>query len=177
MTTTEAHSAFTVADGNHILQSLGPYADEPTRLAATLNAQGAAFSSVDLGRVVQQTDTGALWALTGVSPIRWDQVAGPIPVRPQPGAGTYTCVLADHGALVPMTSGSANAPTIPPNSSVAFAIGDSIMFEQQGAGLMTVTAGAGVTFEGTSAVSAGQGSVIVATKRLINTWVIYGKTT
>ena len=27
------------------------------------------------------------------------------------------------------------------------------------------------------AVSAGQGAVLVATKRLINTWVIYGKTT
>lgn len=176
-TTTKPLSTWTVADGLAVIQSLGDYLDEPTRLAITVNAQSIALSSVDLGRACRQQDTGAFWVLTQISPIRFDLLAGPIPVRPQAGAGTYTAVLADHGALVPMTSGSATAPTIPPNSSVAFQIGDSIMFQQQGAGLMTLTAGAGVTFEGTSFVSSGVGSVLVATKRLVNTWVIYGKTT
>ncbi len=154
----------------HPLPGLGPYANEAARIGATV-------ASTDVGKSAFQTDTGAMWVLTNNSPMRWDQMSGPMPVRPQSGAGTYTCTINDKGAIVPMTSGSANAPTIPPNSSVPFAIGDTILFEQQGAGLMTITAGAGVTFEGTSFVSSGQGSVLCATQRVANTWVIYGKTT
>ena len=181
--TTALHSVQGVADGNHVIQSLGPYANEAARLAATANAQGTTFSSVDLGRVALQTDTFAAWMLVGLSPTRWKRVAGEAPIRPQSGAGAYTCTLDDAGALVAMTSASANAPTIPPNSSVAYALGDEIMFEQVGAGLMTVTAGAGVTFEGnytgspSSAVSNGQGAVLCAKQRILNTWCIFGRTT
>jgi hypothetical protein len=154
----------------HPLPGLGPYADEAARLAASVGA-------ADVDKAAVQTDTGARWILSNNSPMRWDRYSGPMPVRPQSGAGTYTCTMNDKDALVPMTSASATAPTIPPNSSVPFKIGDTILFQQQGAGLMTITPGAGVTFEGTSFVSSGVGSVLCATQRIANTWVIYGKTT
>jgi len=163
------HNVITVAN-IHPICGLGPYADETARLAASVGA-------ADVDKVAVQTDTGARWLLSSYSPMRWDQISGPRPIRPQSGSGAYTCTINDKDAMVVMTSGSANAPTIPPNSSVPFAIGDTILFQQQGAGLMTITAGAGVTFEGSSFVSSGVGSVLCATKRLTNTWVIYGKTT
>jgi hypothetical protein len=185
MATTKPLSTWNVADGLPALPSLGPYANEAARLAATQNAQAVNFSSADLGRVVQQTDTGAYWIIESVTAgvPRWRLFSGPIPIRPQAGAGAYLATINDIGALVPMTSASANAPTIQQNSAVPASIGDSIMFEQQGAGLLTLTPGSGVTFEGNytgtpaAAVSAGVGSVIVATQRALNVWVIYGKTT
>lgn len=173
MSAGQGHATQDVADGIHVVQSLPAYLNEAARVAATTNAQGAALSSTDIGRVALQTDTGALWCLTSIGPNRWYQIAGPVPVRPQAGAGTYNCTVNDLGALVPMTGASANAPTIGAGLGT---VGDVIAFEQQGAGLMTITA-SGVTFEGSSFVSAGQGSMMFAFQRAVNIWAISGKTT
>lgn len=56
-----------------------------------------------------------------------------------------TLVLTDAGKLVASNMAGANTMTVPPNSSVAFAVGTIINFAQYGAGQTTVTAGAGVT--------------------------------
>lgn len=58
---------------------------------------------------------------------------------------TKTLALADIGAWIRATSGSATAITVPPNSSVAFPIGIILNGVQGGAGQITLTAGAGVT--------------------------------
>lgn len=57
----------------------------------------------------------------------------------------YTFALADCGGLVRHNSGSAHAWTIPPVGTTAFPIGTVIPVRNIGAGLVTLTRGAGVT--------------------------------
>jgi hypothetical protein len=80
-----------------------------------------------------------------------------------------TLVLADNGGGVTYSNASATTSTIPPNSSVAFAVGTKIVLINLGAGVVTVTAGAGVTVNGatlTLAQNAGGTCIKTAT----NTW-------
>jgi hypothetical protein len=80
-----------------------------------------------------------------------------------------TLVLADNGGGVTYSNASATTSTIPPNSSVAFAVGTKIVLINLGAGVVTVTAGAGVTVNGatlTLAQDAGGTCIKTAT----NTW-------
>ena len=80
-----------------------------------------------------------------------------------------TLVLADNGGGVTYSNASATTSTIPPNSSVAFAVGTKIVLINLGAGVVTVTAGAGVTINGatlTLAQNAGGTCIKTAT----NTW-------
>lgn len=63
---------------------------------------------------------------------------------------SYTLALTDgyaNGNFPFLTSSNASPQTItvPPNSSVAFQVGDEIDFSQQGAGSVTINPGAGVT--------------------------------
>ena len=97
--------------------------------------------------------------------------------------GTYTLVLADKGKLVELSNGSANAVTIPLNSSVAFPIGAQITVLQTGAGTSQINVAAGVTLnctpQGTANVSKfrAQWSSITLIKRAENTWVAVGDIT
>jgi hypothetical protein len=59
-----------------------------------------------------------------------------------------TLVLDDNGGAVSYSNAAATTSTIPPNSSVAFAVGTKIVLINLGAGVVTVTAGAGVTVNG-----------------------------
>ena len=80
-----------------------------------------------------------------------------------------TLVIADQGGAVSYSNASATTSTIPPNSSVAFAVGTKIVLINLGAGVVTVTAGAGVTVNGailTLAQNAGGTCIKTAT----NTW-------
>ena len=80
-----------------------------------------------------------------------------------------TLVLADNGGAVTYSNAAATTSTIPPNSSVAFAVGTKIVLINLGAGVVTVTAGAGVTVNGatlTLAQNAGGTCIKTAT----NTW-------
>lgn len=58
---------------------------------------------------------------------------------------TYTLVLGDAGKTVTLGNGAAITLTVPPESSVAFAIGTRIDLIQIGAGQVTVAEGSGVT--------------------------------
>lgn len=109
--------------------------------------------AVPSGYTLQYTDTAA-WTMISASGII--QVAGPAGANGADGiaktggmndqTGTsYTLVLADAGKDVRCTNASAITLTVPPNSSVAFPIGTVILFSQGGAGVVTATAGSGVT--------------------------------
>jgi hypothetical protein len=89
---------------------------------------------------------------------------------------SYTAVLGDDGKLVTCDNGSAITFTVPPNSSVAFGIGTQINIMQLGAGQVTITAGAGVTFRsaGTKVKTNGQYSVATCVKIATDTWVLVG---
>jgi hypothetical protein len=58
---------------------------------------------------------------------------------------TYTLALTDAGDVVDCSNASAVTVTVPPNSSVAFAVGTQIEVMQGGAGKVTLAQGAGVT--------------------------------
>ena len=87
----------------------------------------------------------------------------------------YTFVLADRGKMVTVSNGSAVNCTIPPNSSVAFAVGTSIMVAQTGAGQVTMVAGSGVTLRSTPGLKLrAQYSSCTCTKIATDEWLITG---
>ena len=83
---------------------------------------------------------------------------------------TDTLVLADNGGMVTYSNASAIAATIPPNSSVAFATGTVIRLLNIGAGSVTITAGAGVTINGTTTVATNESVLLF--KQATNTWYV-----
>jgi hypothetical protein len=89
---------------------------------------------------------------------------------------SYTTVLGDDGKLITADNAAAITLTIPPNSSVAYGIGTQINIMQLGAGQVTITAGAGVTFRsaGTKVKTNGQYSVATCVKIATDTWVLVG---
>lgn len=90
---------------------------------------------------------------------------------------SYTLVLDDEGKLVEMNVAIANTVTLPPNSSVAFAIGSTILLSQYGAGQTSVAAGAGVTIRsagGALALSARYAGASLV-KIAANEWYLQGQ--
>ena len=90
---------------------------------------------------------------------------------------TYTFVIGDAFKTVTSSNASAQTITIPPNSSVAFAVGDRIDVVMLGAGTTTVTGGSGVTVNGVStgsgAISA-QYAAVSCLKLATDTWLLMG---
>jgi hypothetical protein len=90
-------------------------------------------------------------------------------------AASYTLVLADSGKMVEMGVASGNTLTVPPNDTIAFPIGTTLTVLQTGAGQCTLTAGAGVTLNGTPGLKLrGQWSSATLIKRATDTWVALG---
>ncbi len=89
---------------------------------------------------------------------------------------TYTTVLADDGKLITCDNGSAIALTIPPSSGVNYGIGTQINIMQLGAGVVTITAGVGVTLRsnGSKLKTNGQYAVATCCKIATDTWVVVG---
>jgi hypothetical protein len=90
----------------------------------------------------------------------------------------YTVVLSDVGRYVECNNGSAITLTIPASTLVAWPVGAEIHGYQQGAGQITVAAGAGVTLraEGGKVKSNGQYSVFHLRMRATDEWVMFGDT-
>jgi hypothetical protein len=88
---------------------------------------------------------------------------------------SYTLALTDDGDLVEMNVGSANTLTIPPNSSVAFPVGTTIVVLQTNTGQTTLTAGAGVTLNGTPGLKLrAQWSSATLIHRSTDSWIAIG---
>ena len=88
---------------------------------------------------------------------------------------SHTFTLTDKSKLVTMNSGSTMDCTVPPNSSVAFAIGTSIQVAQLGAGQVTMVAGSGVTLRSTPGLKLrAQYSSCTCTKIATDEWLITG---
>ena len=82
---------------------------------------------------------------------------------------SYQTVLTDAGKTISMTAAGATTLTIPANSSVAYVVGTRINVLNLGAGACTVTAGAGVTINGTiAALGTNESAAVVKTDT--NTW-------
>jgi hypothetical protein len=68
-------------------------------------------------------------------------------VKENSQAGNYTLVLSDAEKVITLTGAVAKTFTVPLNSSVAFPIGTTIAFAQDGAGQLTIAADGGVTIK------------------------------
>jgi hypothetical protein len=119
--------------------------------------------------------------LTGIS---FSSTANSLPSTATPIPGpfginvqtiSYTFVISDANAIVEMNAAGANTLTVPPNSSVGFPIGTVLNFAQTGAGITTLTLGAGVTINSRIGLrTAGQYAKGQLYKDAINTWVASG---
>jgi hypothetical protein len=90
-------------------------------------------------------------------------------------AASYTLALEDSGKMIEMGVASGNTLTVPPNSSVAFPVGTTLTVLQTGAGQCTLTAGAGVTLNGTPGLKLRTTwSSATLIKRATDTWVALG---
>jgi hypothetical protein len=112
------------------------------------------------------TDHGGLTGLTDSNDHTWAELVAR-PLSSYSGAAS-TAVLADARQHITTSHGSANTFTIPPNASVAFATGTLLCGTNIGAGAMTLTAGAGVTLNGS--VTVAQNGWWWAKKTNTNTW-------
>jgi citrate lyase gamma subunit len=88
----------------------------------------------------------------------------------------YTTVLSDVGKLLTITNAAVQTVTIPPNSSVAYGVGDQINIMALSTATTTIVAGAGVTLNsnGAKLVLNGQYAVATCLKTDTNTWVVVG---
>jgi hypothetical protein len=86
---------------------------------------------------------------------------------------TYTLVLSDAGKVIEMNNASANTLTVPPNSSVAFAVGTVLEVYQMGAGSTTIVQGSGVTIRNVGSIRA-QYATVGLRKRATDEWVLSG---
>ena len=104
-----------------------------------------------------------------------DVATAMIAINAQTGT-TYTTVLADDGKLVTCDNGSSIALTIPPSGSVNYGIGTQLNIMQLGAGVVTITAGVGVTLrsQGSKLKTNGQYAVATCCKIDTDTWVVIG---
>lgn len=86
-----------------------------------------------------------------------------------------TLALADAARYVRMDNASPNTVTVPPNSSVAFAVGAQVHVRQAGAGQTTIAEGAGVTVNTPETLKLrGQHSTATLVKVATDTWDLMG---
>jgi hypothetical protein len=90
-------------------------------------------------------------------------------------ATTYTFLLSDANLIVEGSNAGATTFTIPADSTSNFPIGSTITIIQSGNGQITVAGAGGVTLNGTPGAKLRTlWSTATITKRLANTWIIYG---
>jgi hypothetical protein len=149
--------------------------DEPN---AFINGTGVVTSAMIADGTIVDADVNATAAIaqSKVATLVTDLAAKfPLLVTTNEETASYTLVLGDAQGVVEMNVASANTLTIPPNSSVAYPVGTSILVVQTGAGQTTITAGAGVTINSYLGLKIiGQWAGCTLVKRATNTWVAVG---
>ncbi len=140
----------------------------------TGNASGSAATVTGAAQSAI-TSVGTLSALTVSGAVTAGSLVAPIAINAQTGT-TYTFVAADAGKLVTSSNGSAQTITIPPNSSVAFAIGTQIMVQNIGSANATLAQGSGVTIQSKDSAKQIDGQFAAATciKTATDTWTLIG---
>lgn len=150
-------------------------ASEEEARRSELRAASVSFASVDQAEDAvadAEAAQAAAEAAQAAAEAAQTTLAG---INTQTGT-TYTLALSDAGKVVEMNNASANTVTVPPNSTVAFAVGDVIELVQYGAGVTTIAAGAGVTIRSANSyldIRAQYGGAMLY-KRATNEWVLVG---
>ena len=140
----------------------------------TGNASGTA-ATVTGAAQTNITSVGTLSALAVTGAITAGSVVAPLAINAQTGT-TYTFVLADAGKFISSSNGSAQTFTVPPNSSVAFAIGTQILVQNIGSANCTLAQGSGVTIQSKDSNKEIDGQYAAATliKTATDTWSLIG---
>ena len=97
------------------------------------------------------------------------------PVQNAQTGTSYTFALTDTTKTVTASNAAASAYTVPPQSSVVWENYTTLRILNLGAGVVTLTAGAGVTLNGTATVAQYSSATLVRTAS--NTWTITGPST
>ena len=150
-------------------------------LDANVTAAKLASDAITTAKILDSNVTTAKIADDAVTQVKLaDRVVGSaeldnLTLNAQTGT-TYTLVLADAHKLVTQSNASAITTTIPPNTDVAFQIGDQVNLLQLGAGQVTVAPGSGVTIrsEGTKLKLKGQYAAATCIKIASDEWVLVG---
>ena len=102
-------------------------------------------------------------------------LVAPLAINAQSGT-TYTFVLADAGKFVSSDNGSAQTFTVPPNSSVAYAVGTQIIVQNIGSANCTLAEGSGVTINSKDDALEIDGQFAAATliKTATDAWSLIG---
>ena len=102
-------------------------------------------------------------------------LVAPLQINAQTGT-TYTFVIGDAGKLITSSNGSAQTNTVPPNSSVAFAIGTQIIVQNIGSANATLAEGSGVTINSKDSNKEIDGQYAAATliKTATDAWSLIG---
>ena len=123
------------------------------------------------------TSGGITW-IYNASNTSWDIISGyafqRVVLNAQAGT-SYTVVLNDEQKLIQMNNSLGNTVTIPPSSSVNFAIGAQLNIVQWGAGRTVIVAGSGVTINATPGLALrAQFSVATLIKTSTDIWLAIG---
>jgi hypothetical protein len=85
-------------------------------------------------------------------------------------------VAGDHLNYIRNTSATAVTYTVPPQSSVSWVDNAEIVFEQAGAGQITIAAGSGVTINSSETLKSGQQYAVIGLKRVASdVWTLTGE--
>jgi hypothetical protein len=154
-----------------------PFVNPPGSIVATMLVAGAAVANIGYVPVNKAGDTAVNLALAFTSLSMTSAGYGGAPVNNQ--SASYTLALGDWACMIRMNNAGATTITIPPNASVAFPSGTAIVLRNVGAGVTTITRGAGVTLQiagsATSKdVAMAQWGSATAIQEAANVWVISG---
>lgn len=138
----------------------------------------ATLAAADLLARANHTGTQAISTVTGLQ-TALDAKASTTVTIPADVTTDHTLTLAAAGTSLGVDSATAKNVTVPPNSSVAFAVGTVIEVRQVGAGQVTIVAGAGVTLRsaGGALKLRAQYSAASLLKVATDTWSVQGDLT
>lgn len=157
-------SNITITDVNAQIQFVADDNSPDNWVAVQMSQITVGAGLTKVGSVVSIADNGVVPAM----------VQGT--VNAQTGTA-YTSVIGDAFKTITMSNTSANKVTLPPNSSVPYAVGDRIDIVMLNSGVTSVQGGSGVTVNGvstgTGAIAAQYGAVSCL-KIATNTWLLMG---
>lgn len=113
----------------------------------------------------------------------WVPVASAFPTAHQRGirdsaATTYTLGVSDTGKAIVLSSSSPVTITIPNDSTLEFAIGQTFIIIQNGTGTVTIAGAVGVTVNGAAITSSinitERYGVATLIKISNNSWIVFG---
>jgi len=130
---------------------------------------------LSLGELAVNTTDGLVFMKKGDNTIVAIGAGGSFDTPVNDQTASYTTTIDDANAYIRMDSASANTVTIPDNTSVAYAIGTSIIVRQVGDGTTTLVPAAGVTIYTPEGLSLdGIDSTVKLVKVSTNAWDLSG---